>query len=388
MPLGPGQVRVAVRAAGLNFRDVLIALGMYPGEAGLLGSEVAGVVLEVGPGVEALAAGDRVLGLVRGRFGPVAVTDARLLARVPAGWSFAQAASVPVAFLTAYYGLVDLAGLRPGESVLVHAAAGGVGMAAVQLARHLGARGVRDGEPGQAGGALRGLGVPGERIASSRDLGFAGAFPGGDRRPGRGRGAELAGRGVRGRVAAAAGRAAAGSSRWARPTSAPPGKSAAAIPAVAAYQAFDLMEAGPDRIRQMLAELGALFAAGVLDAAAGRRAWDVRRAPEAFRFMSQARHTGKIVLTVPRPLDPAGTVLITGGTGGLGAVAARHLADRARGAAPAAGQPARRRGRPGPRSWPRSWTRAGARGHGRGLRRGRPGGAGRGCWRRSRPAAR
>ena len=77
------------------------------------------------------------------------MTDHRLLARVPGGWSFAEAASVPVVFVTAYYALVDLAGLRAGESVLVHAAAGGVGMAAVQLARHLGAEVYRDREPRQ-----------------------------------------------------------------------------------------------------------------------------------------------------------------------------------------------------------------------------------------------
>src|SRR4029077_8646805 len=90
-PLGEGLVRIAVRAAGLNFRDVLIALGMYPGEA-LLGSEGAGVVLEVGPGVESLAVDVRVLGMLPGACGPIAVSDHRLLARVPEGWSFARAA--------------------------------------------------------------------------------------------------------------------------------------------------------------------------------------------------------------------------------------------------------------------------------------------------------
>ncbi|MGQ5668681.1 polyketide synthase dehydratase domain-containing protein, partial [Streptomyces sp. ECR2.10] len=106
--LTDGQVRIAVRAAGLNFRDVLNALGMYPGEAGLLGGEGAGVVTEVGPGVTGLAVGDRVMGMFPGSFGPVAVADARTVIRIPAGWSFAQAASVPIVFLTAYYALTDL----------------------------------------------------------------------------------------------------------------------------------------------------------------------------------------------------------------------------------------------------------------------------------------
>ncbi|MFD9637568.1 polyketide synthase dehydratase domain-containing protein, partial [Streptomyces violascens] len=138
-PLTEGQVRIQVQAAGVNFRDVLNALGMYPGEAGLLGAEAAGVVTETGPGVSGLRPGDRVLGMVFGGYGPVGVTDQRLLARIPEDWSSAQAASVPLVFLTALYALKDLGDLRPGQSILVHAGAGGVGMAAIQLAKHLGA---------------------------------------------------------------------------------------------------------------------------------------------------------------------------------------------------------------------------------------------------------
>ncbi|HEY7143120.1 MAG TPA: SDR family NAD(P)-dependent oxidoreductase, partial [Streptosporangiaceae bacterium] len=140
-PLAAGQVRVAVRAAGVNFRDVLVALdmlGTLDPAAGLLGGDIAGMVTETGPGVTGLAAGDRVLGLAVGGIGPVTVADERVLVRVPDGWSFAQAASVPIAFMTAWYGLVDLAGARAGQRVLVHAAAGGVGMAAVSIGRYLG----------------------------------------------------------------------------------------------------------------------------------------------------------------------------------------------------------------------------------------------------------
>ncbi|WP_435856871.1 SDR family NAD(P)-dependent oxidoreductase, partial [Streptomyces longwoodensis] len=138
-PLGEGQVRVSVRAAGVNFRDVVVSLGMVPGQE-TLGSEGAGVVTEVGPGVTGLAVGERVMGLIpQGAFGPVAVVDQRLVSRVPDGWSFEQAAAVPAVFLTAYVGLADLGGVSAGESVLVHAATGGVGMAAVQLARYWGA---------------------------------------------------------------------------------------------------------------------------------------------------------------------------------------------------------------------------------------------------------
>ncbi|OEV06510.1 alcohol dehydrogenase catalytic domain-containing protein, partial [Streptomyces oceani] len=100
--LAPGEVRIAVRAAGVNFRDVLNALGMYPGDASDFGLEGAGVVVEAGSDVTDLAVGDRVLGMFPGAFGPLAVADARTVVRIPEGWSFAQAASVPIVFLTAY----------------------------------------------------------------------------------------------------------------------------------------------------------------------------------------------------------------------------------------------------------------------------------------------
>ncbi|WP_167377787.1 polyketide synthase dehydratase domain-containing protein, partial [Streptomyces malaysiense] len=103
-PLGPTEVRIDVRAAGLNFRDILITLGMYPGQAAV-GSEAAGRVSEVGAEVTAFAPGDRVMGVFQGAAGPSAVTEQRLLAKVPAGWSFAQAATTPIAWLTAYYAL-------------------------------------------------------------------------------------------------------------------------------------------------------------------------------------------------------------------------------------------------------------------------------------------
>ncbi|MET7575714.1 polyketide synthase dehydratase domain-containing protein, partial [Streptomyces sp. NPDC005492] len=113
-PLEAGEVRIAVRAAGLNFRDVLITLGVYPGDAPL-GSEAAGVVLETGSAVTDLAPGDRVMGLILESFGTAAIADGRMVVRMPVGWSFEQAAAVPVVYLTAYYGLVELGQLVSGE---------------------------------------------------------------------------------------------------------------------------------------------------------------------------------------------------------------------------------------------------------------------------------
>ncbi|MET7718884.1 SDR family NAD(P)-dependent oxidoreductase, partial [Streptomyces sp. NPDC005407] len=321
LPLEPGEVRIAVRAAGVNFRDVLNALGMYPGDAGAFGLEGAGVITEIGAGVHGLAPGDRVMGLFPQAFGPMAVADARTVVRIPEGWSFAQAASVPVVFLTAYYALVDLGGLRAGESVLVHAAAGGVGMAAVQLARYLGAEVFGTASPGKWG-TLRGSSLDETHIASSRDLDFEGSFLG-----------ETGGRGVDVVLDSLAGEFVDASLRLLPrggrflemgKTDIRESQQVADEHAGVRYQAFDLIEAGPERIGEMLVELLDLFERGVLRPLP-LTAWDVRRAPEAFRFLSQARHVGKVVLTVPMPLDLGGTVLVTGGTGGLGASVARHL---------------------------------------------------------------
>jgi len=133
--LEPDEVRVQVRAAGVNFRDVLNALDVVP--APRLGLECAGIVREVGAGVVYVRPGDRVMGMAMGTFGDEARMDASRLVRIPDALTFAEAATIPVAFITALYALDDLAALAPGERVLVHAAAGGVGMAAVRLAREV-----------------------------------------------------------------------------------------------------------------------------------------------------------------------------------------------------------------------------------------------------------
>jgi acyl transferase domain-containing protein/NADPH:quinone reductase-like Zn-dependent oxidoreductase/acyl carrier protein len=319
-PLGAGQIRIAVRAAGLNFRDVLIALGVYP-DGGTVGSEGAGVVLEVGPGVESFVPGDRVMGLLPGAFGPLGVADHRTMVGIPEGWSFTKAASVPIAFLTAYYALVDLADLERGERLLVHAAAGGVGMAAVQLARHLGAE-VFATASSAKWGALEGLGIDRARLASSRDLEFGERFLGVTE----GRGMDVVLDCLAGGFVDASLQLLPGGGRFIEMGKADirdPEAVAEAHPGVA-YRAFDLMEAGPARIGEMLAELSGMFQRGVLEPLPVQ-AWGVRHARDAFRFMSQGRHIGKNVLCMPPVLEPGETVLITGGTGGLGALLARHL---------------------------------------------------------------
>ncbi|WP_184503392.1 SDR family NAD(P)-dependent oxidoreductase, partial [Streptomyces botrytidirepellens] len=315
-PLQAHEVRVAVRACGLNFRDALIRLGAYPGEA-KMGSESAGVVLETGGDVTGLRPGDRVVGgpLDHG-FAPFVIGDQRLFTRIPDAWTYAEAASIPVTFLTAYYGLIELAKLQEGESVLIHSGAGGVGLAAVRLARGIGAEVYATASPGKWD-ALRAEGLDDDHIASSRDLDFAEKFGTVDvilnslarefvdtsldmLEPG-GRFIEIGKADLR------------------------PAEDVAAEHPGVDYQPFDLYQIDPDVIARMYGHLMELFDEGSLRLPPVT-AWDLRRAPEAFRYIEQARHIGKLVLTVPSAPEPDGTVLVTGGTGGLGAEVAKHLA--------------------------------------------------------------
>ncbi len=326
-PLGPGEVRVAVHAAGVNFRDVVVALGLVEGETGM-GIEGAGTVTEVGADVADLAPGDRVMGMFEGAFGPTAVADRRRLARVPAGWTSEEAAAVPVVYLTAYYALVDLAAIRPGESVLVHSAAGGVGQAAVQLARHMGAKVFGTASPHKWPGLAR-LGLTEARLSSSRTLEFADRV----REANEGRGVDVVlnsltgasidtslgllrspidGQGPGGRFVEM-GKTDIRGQEWVNAHY--PGRE---------YQAFNLPDVDPARIGAMLERVLELFESGALNPVP-LSTYDVGDAREAFQTLQRGENVGKTVLTVPAYFPQEGTALITGGTGTLGHVMARHL---------------------------------------------------------------
>ena len=322
-PLAAAEVRLAVHAAGLNFRDVLIALGIYPGMASI-GGEGAGVVLEVGPEVEGLQAGDRVLGLVPDAFGPVAIGHAGVLRPLPESWSFEQGAAVSVVGATAYYGLLDLGGLKAGERVLIHAGAGGVGMAAIGIARHLGAEVFATASPGKWE-ALEALGLDADHIASSRELEFKEKFL----EVTNGEGVDVVLDSLAREFVDASLELLPRGGRFLEmgKTDVRDADQVAAEHPGVSYRAFDLAEAGAQRSGEILSELLGLFEQGAIEHSP-ISAWDVREAKAAFRHLSQARHVGKLVLTIPQAPDPEGTVLITGGLSGLGALTAKHLAEQ------------------------------------------------------------
>jgi len=321
---GTGEIEIQVEAAGLNFRDVLSALGMYPGDAGPLGGEAAGVIVATGSGVPDFAVGDAVAALAIGGFSDYVVTAAGLAIKKPAGWSFAEIVTVPAAFATAYHALVQLGRIQRGERVLIHSAAGGVGLMAVQLALQAGCEIIATAGGPAKRDYLRSLGI--EHVFDSRSLAFAdcggvdlvlnslsGDFieaslslltP-------RGRFVELGKRGI-----------------W-------DASRVASMRPEAAYFVVDLaarVQRSPAELRPILAAASAAIAAGTL------RPLPVQIFPRdearaAFRHMAQARHIGKIVVGCGGgpgefSIDPSAGYLITGGLSGLGLRTAEWLAAR------------------------------------------------------------
>jgi acyl transferase domain-containing protein/acyl-CoA synthetase (AMP-forming)/AMP-acid ligase II/NADPH:quinone reductase-like Zn-dependent oxidoreductase/acyl carrier protein/NADP-dependent 3-hydroxy acid dehydrogenase YdfG len=316
---GPGEVEITVEAAGLNFRDVLGALGMLPGPARPLGGECAGRVTSVGEGVTHLEVGDPVMGMASSAFARHAIADARLMVRRPASIDAAAGATIPAAFLTAWYGLYELAKLREGEWCLIHAAAGGVGMAAVQLARRVGARVLATASPSKWK-IVRELGAA--EVFSSREAGWAEPL----RAVTGGAGVDVVLNSLTGAFIHDSYAALAEGGRFIEMGKAEIWDDAQvrAVHASARYQAFDLLAVDPDEIQRMLQAIAGALEAGELTPLP-RRSFAIGEAVSAFRTMAQGRHVGKIVLTnraeQEATLDPDGTWLVTGGFGGLG----RHV---------------------------------------------------------------
>ncbi len=324
---GPGEVELRVLATGLNFRDVLNALGMYPGDPGPLGDECCGVVTRVGAGADRFTPGDEVLGIAHGAFATHAVTHADLLVRRPKMLSAAEAAGIPIPFLTAEYALNEVGRLRRGERVLIHAAAGGVGLAAVQLAQEVGAEIFATAGSPEKHAFLRSLGI--EHVFSSRTPDFVEAI----RARTGGRGVDLVLNSLTGEFIPRSfdvlveggrfmeiGRLGIWSQEQAKE----------ARPDVAYTVVFmgDLFATDRDRSQRMLASIMTRIERGTLRPIRLRH-FTLDRAVDAFRHMALAQHIGKVVVTQPAALPVRirqdATYLLTGGGGALGLHVARWL---------------------------------------------------------------
>jgi NADPH:quinone reductase-like Zn-dependent oxidoreductase len=318
---------VRVHACGVNFRDTLVGLGAYPGAPAPLGAECAGVVDEVGPGVSGLAVGDRVACVVQGCFATHAIVRAELAAPIPDGVRFDIAAAIPIAFLTADIGLNRLAGMRRGDRVLIHAATGGVGLAALALAQRVGAEVFATAGSPEKRDYLRRRGVA--HVFNSRSLDYADQIL-----------SATAGEGVRIALNSLTGRFVGETLRtlsqggvllelgkreiWT------PQQVADVRPDIR-YHVFDagtMAEAEPELFQQSTREILSATARGdILPLPIEIRPLvDVR---EALRHMAQAQHIGKIVLApgpAPQPAMRAdGSYLVTGGLGGIGLQTAEWL---------------------------------------------------------------
>jgi acyl transferase domain-containing protein/NADPH:quinone reductase-like Zn-dependent oxidoreductase/acyl carrier protein len=319
-PLGDKEVRLRTRAAGMVFRDILICLGVLDSPG--CGFEVAGVVEETGLHATRFTPGDRVMGVVPslntpGCWASAAILPEDRLVKIPEHWSYPVAASVPIAFSTARYGLLKLGSLTAGDKVLIHSAAGGVGLAAIQVATAAGAELYATASPDKWP-LLQSLGLKAENIAHSRNIGFEGLL----RDASGGAGMDVILSSLSGEAVDASLRLLAPGGRYVEM-----GKTDVRDPDDVQDRypgiTYRVMEAVLDT---RLDELISLFQDGT-HTPLPITCQDIRAVRPAVRRFAEGHNTGKNVLIVPQPLDPEGTVLITGGTGALGSLLAHHLTD-------------------------------------------------------------
>jgi NADPH:quinone reductase-like Zn-dependent oxidoreductase/acyl carrier protein/short-subunit dehydrogenase len=346
--LAAEEIEVRPVATGLNFRDIMYVMGLLPDEAveqgfagASLGLEFSGVVTRVGHRVDEYAPGDAVMGFGSACFASHVVTRANAVMPKPEAWSFEAAATVPTVFFTVYYALKQLANLQPGERVLIHGAAGGVGIAAVQLARYLGAEVFATAGSDEKREFVALLGA--DHVFDSRSLAYADRIL-----------AATAGEGVDVVLNSLAGEAIRRNLQVLRPfgrflelgkrdffENTPiglrPFKDNISYFGIDADQ---LLIARPDLAGRIFREVMALFRSGVLSPLPVR-AFPAERVVDAFRYMQQARQIGKVVVSfngariAPQSLlpqrqeirfDAQGAYLVTGGVSGFGLETARWLA--------------------------------------------------------------
>ncbi len=336
VPPGPGQIEVAVTASNVNFADVLVAFGRYPSFEGRMpkqGTDFAGVVTAVGPTVTDHRIGDHVGGLsANGCWGTFVTCDANLAVTLPPGLPLDRAAAVPTAHATAWYGLHDLARITADDKVLIHSATGGVGQAAIAMAKAAGAEIFATAGSPWRRQLLRDTGI--KRVYDSRSTEFAelirndtdgygvdivlNSLPGAAQRAGLellsfgGRFIEIGKRDIYGDTRL-------GLFPFRRNL---------------AFHAVDLAlltVTHPDTIRRLLNTVYEKMADGALPLPQTTN-YPLRDAATAIRVVSAAEHVGKLVLDVPhtgrervvvppeeaRAFRPDGAYLITGGLGGLG----------------------------------------------------------------------
>ncbi|MEZ0355728.1 sulfolipid-1 biosynthesis phthioceranic/hydroxyphthioceranic acid synthase [Mycobacterium sp. SA01] len=345
IPPGPGQIEVAVTASSLNFADVLLAFGRYPSFEGLhpqLGIDFAGVVTAVGPDVTSHRVGDHVGGMSpNGCWGTFVTCDADVAVTLPSGLRDDQAAAVSTASATAWYSLVDLAKIKAGDKVLIHSATGGVGQAAIAIARHFGADIFATAGTEERRDILRGMGIT--NVYDSRSAAFGEEI----RRDTDGYGVDIVLNSLTGASQRAGVDLLAFGGRFVeigkkdiygdtRLGLFPFRKNLSFYGVDLALMATT----HPAQIRELLNTVYRMTAEGVLPQPETTH-YPLADAATAIRVMGAAEHTGKLLLSVPKvghssvvvPPEQAkvfrrdGSYIITGGLGGLGLFLASKMAD-------------------------------------------------------------
>lgn len=341
---GEQQVEIEVMATALNFSDVMKCLGLYPGLPDgpvPLGIECAGRIAAVGPGVTEFQPGDEVVALAPFCFGAYTTTYAQMVVRKPERMTFEEAATLPIAFLTAQYALNYLGRLQPGERVLIHSAAGGVGLAAIQLARQAGAEVFATAGSPERRDFLRSIGV--KHVMDSRSLLFADQIM----EITEGEGVDvvlnsLSGPAIEkslsvlgdyGRFLEIGKRDIYMNSRLGmRP-----------FKKNVSFHAIDLDRALRNRPRLIAAQFQEVMGEAVTGNLhpLPHRVFSINNVTAAFRYMAQAKHLGKVVVSLqeealsiaPGEVEPVelqcdATYLVTGGLGGFGLVVAEWMVER------------------------------------------------------------
>ncbi len=337
----PGEVEIVVEATGLNFRDVLNALGLLKQHAASLGlddqtrlpfgGEAVGVVIAVGPDVSNKLIGQRVIAaLTIGSLASHVIAREELCVPLPEGMSVEEGASFSTAYLTAQYGLKTIANLKANESVLIHAAAGGVGQAALQVAKRTGAKIFATASQSKQPFLIE-QGV--DAVFDSRSLDFSDQILDLTN----GVGVDVVLNSLKGSWVDESFRCIKDGGRflelgkidiWSK-------EKASKMRPNVIYKPFDLLEVvarDPDQIKNLLSQITQDITTGKL-MPIPQKSWSIDHYQEAFKVMAQARHVGKVVITHPTKPDPItiksdGTYLITGGLGGIGLQLAYWLADQ------------------------------------------------------------
>jgi acyl transferase domain-containing protein/NAD(P)-dependent dehydrogenase (short-subunit alcohol dehydrogenase family)/acyl carrier protein len=330
---GPGEIEIQVEATALNFRDVLNALNLYPGDPGPLGGECAGRVVAVGPGVTRLRPGDEVMAVAGGSFASHVTTRAELVQARPPNVSLEDAAGFSIPYITAEFCLGHIAKMKRGDRVLIHAAAGGVGQAAVRLAQRAGAEIFATAGSAEKRDLLRSMGVP--HVLDSRGTAFAAQVM----ESTGGRGVDIVLNSLSGEMLDATFGVLASGGCFVE-IGKRGIKDAAWVEGCKRNWRYFVVD-WSETARQDPELIGSLYARVVDELRAGtlrplpRHVFPLDDAARAFRFMAQARHIGKIVVRHGPPAPFAvrrdGTYLITGGCSGLGLSLARWLASEGAG---------------------------------------------------------